>query len=104
MRHRRTGKIPLVMLAEADAEMLDAGAFYEKKQKMLGSRFLASVQDALARIRINPLQYPVLHGDLRRCVVRIFPYGIVFRKEKNRIVVLSVMHLHRDPEYWKERN
>ena len=93
-----------MMLAEADAEMLDAAAFYEKKQKMLGSRFLASVQDALTRIRINPLQYPVLHRDLRRCIIRIFPYGIVFRNEENKIVVLSVMHLHRDPEYWKKRD
>ncbi|WP_460594745.1 type II toxin-antitoxin system RelE/ParE family toxin [Geomonas sp. Red276] len=95
--------MPLELVAAADAEMVDAAAFYERKQKMLGSRFLASVQDAFTRIRINPFQYQVLHGDVRRCVLRIFPYGIIFRVVENKIVVFSVMHLHRDPEYWKER-
>jgi hypothetical protein len=39
---------------EADAEMMSAANFYKTQQKYLGKRFLASVQDALNRIQVNP--------------------------------------------------
>ena len=42
--------IPLRFHPEADAEMMSAAKFYETKQKDLGKRFLASVQDGLNKI------------------------------------------------------
>jgi hypothetical protein len=88
---------------EAEAEMREATAYYEAQQENLGGRFLASVQDALNRIRVNPLLYPVVEGEVRRCLVRTFPYGVVFRIQPDQLVVIGVMHLHREPGYWKER-
>lgn len=43
---------------EAEAEMIGAAAWYEKQQPDLGKRFLATVQDSLNRIKINPLLFP----------------------------------------------
>ena len=83
--------------------MIEAAAYYETQQKNLGGRFLACVQDALNRIRVNPLLYPVIEGDVRRCLVRTFPYGVLFRISSGEYVVIAVMHLHRDPDYWKTR-
>ena len=89
--------------ADAEAEMVEAAAYYETQQENLGKRFLASVQDALNRIQINPLLYQVVELDVRRCVTKTFPFGILFRARPEQIVVVAVMHLHRDPEYWKAR-
>jgi len=52
---------------EADAELVAAAVYYEGQQEELGKRFLSSVEDSLARIRINPRLYPVIDGDVRRC-------------------------------------
>jgi hypothetical protein len=40
---------------------------------------------------------------VRRCLVRVFPYGVLFRVHPEQIVIVAIMHLHRDPGYWKER-
>ena len=45
---------------KADAEMVDAAVWYETQQENLGKRFLASVQDALNRIEVNPVLSPLL--------------------------------------------
>jgi len=83
--------------------MIAAAAYYERQQENLGRRFLASVQEAVNRILLNPLLYPALEPGVRRCLVKTFPFGILFRDRQRRIVIIAVMHLHRDPEYWKKR-
>lgn len=88
---------------EADTEMVDAAVWYESQQEDLGKRFLTSVQDALNRIELNPGLYPFVEGDVRRCLTKTFPFGVLFRIRPDIIAVMAVMHLHRDPDYWKSR-
>jgi len=87
----------------AEAEMIAAAAFYEAQQAGLGRRFLTSIQDALNRIRLNPRLYPVAEMDVRRCLPGTFPFGVLFRETPGEIIIVAVMHLHRDPAYWKPR-
>jgi len=87
----------------AEAEMVAAAAYYESQQESLGKRFLASVQDAINGIVINPRLYPVVDLDLRRCLTKVFPFGVLFRVLDDRIIIVAVMHLARRPGYWKDR-
>ncbi|MBU1692742.1 MAG: type II toxin-antitoxin system RelE/ParE family toxin [Verrucomicrobia bacterium] len=89
---------------DAESEMIRAAGYYETQQAGLGKRFLASVQDAINRILVNPKLYPVVEADIRRCLTRTFPFGILFRGQPDRIIIMAVMHLHRDPGYWKDRD
>jgi len=88
---------------EAESEMIAAAAYYEMQQADLGRRFLAAVQDAANRIALNPQLYPLVDLDVRRCLVRTFPFGVLFRERPEAIIIVAVMHLHRDPDYWKHR-
>jgi len=88
---------------EAETEMVEAAVCYEEQQADLGKRFLASVQDALNSIIINPRLYPVVDLDVRRCLTKVFPFGILFRISRDEIVIVAVMHLARHPDYWKHR-
>jgi plasmid stabilization system protein ParE len=94
---------PVRFHPEAELEMIDAAAWYESEQKDLGKRFLTCVQDAVNRIELNPALYPVVVPDARRCLTRTFPFGVIFRVKPDMIVIMAVMHLHRDPDYWKNR-
>jgi toxin ParE1/3/4 len=94
---------PVRFHPEAEAEMNEAAAYYEGQQPQLGRRFLVCVQDAANRIRANPQLYPIVEGDVRRCLTRSFPFGVLFRIRPEEYVVIAVMHLHRDPAYWGER-
>lgn len=94
---------PIRFHADAESEMMQAASWYEAQQTNLGKRFLTSVRDALNRIELNPLLYPVVEGDVRRCLIRTFPFGVLFRVQTDCIAVIAVMHLHREPNYWKDR-
>lgn len=94
---------PVRFHPDADAEMLDAAVWYEYQQQDLGKRFLAAVQDALNRIEVNPELYAFVDGDVRRCLTRTFPFGVLFRIKPGCIAIMAVMHLHRDPRYWRIR-
>lgn len=83
--------------------MIDAASWYESKQMDLGKRFITCVQDALNRIALNPTLYPIVDPAVRRCLTRTFPFGVVFLVKPDMIVIMAVMHLHRDPDYWKSR-
>lgn len=94
---------PVRFHPEAEAEMMFAAKFYETQQRDLGKRFLASVQDVLNRIQVNPLLYHEIEGGFRRSLTTKFPFGVVFRITPDQYVIIAVMHLHRDPGYWKKR-
>jgi plasmid stabilization system protein ParE len=94
---------PVGFHPDAASEMTLAAAYYEVQQPDLGRRFLASVQDAVNRIRVNPHIYPIVEPDVRRCLTKTFPFGVLFRERPGQIVIMAVMHLQRDPDCWKNR-
>lgn len=94
---------PIRFHPDAEAEMLNAAAWYDTQQKGLGRRFLTSIQDTLNRIALQPELYPFVEGDVRRCLAKTFPFGVLFRIKPDVIAVIAIMHLHRDPDYWTPR-
>ena len=88
---------------EARAETDAAAAFYRDKQPGLAQRFLDSLDDALRRIQRHPLVYRQVEGDVRKCRVPRFPYGVIYRVQATFIEIIAVIHLRRSPGYWKER-
>lgn len=88
---------------EAEAEFLEAIAYYEERAPGLGLDFSTEVRAAVQRIQAYPLAWQVLEGEIRRALVHRFPYGVLYAVEKNRIWIVAVMNLHRQPEYWQER-
>ena len=94
---------PIHFHPEAETEMIDSAVWYEQQQTDLGKRFLSSVQDALNRIEVNPELYAIIERNVRRCLVKTFPFGVLFRVKPEKIEVIAVMHLHRNPDYWKNR-
>jgi toxin ParE1/3/4 len=88
---------------EAEIEFREAIEFYEQREIGLGQDFSIQVYSAIQNITSYPLAWPRIEDDLRRCIVSRFPYGIIYSIEKDEIMVLAVMHLHRNPNYWKHR-
>lgn len=63
----------LVFRPQAEAELLDARAWYERERVGLGAIFAAAIESTVTAILQNPLAYPRVKGDIRRAVVRRFP-------------------------------
>jgi plasmid stabilization system protein ParE len=88
---------------EAETEFNDAIDYYEEKERGLGYDFAVEVYATIQRITAFPEAWPVLKNDVRRSLVRRFPYGVLYSEQDEKIWVVAVMHLHRNPEYWKHR-
>jgi plasmid stabilization system protein ParE len=94
---------PVIFHADAEEELRRAAESYESRSEGLGIRFLDDVEQGLAAIAESPLRWPVLSGQIRRYILRPFPYGLLYRELPHQVLVLAVMHLHREPGYWKSR-
>lgn len=88
---------------DAEREFDEAIGYYEESEPGLGEDFAREVVATLETIVAFPNAWPVLAGDVRRCLTNRFPYGVLYSVEPTRILVLAVMHLHRRPGYWKHR-
>lgn len=95
--------LELIVRPEAESELADAFDWYEDRVSGLGSDFLLNVDAAFHSILRNPRQFPVVHNNLRRALIRRFPYQIFFVLEEKRVVVLAVFHAKRNPRLWMKR-
>jgi len=88
---------------EALVEFEEAALFYEQQRAGLGGRFVSAVEAAILGIQETPRRFPIFEEDVRRRLVRVFPYVILYAIEQKSIVVLAVMHAHQKPLYWRPR-
>lgn len=93
----------LVLRPQAEAELLDARDWYEDQRPGLGGVFATEVDRTLGGILQAPLAYPRIQMQIRRALVRRFPYAIYFRAMPDEIVVLAVVHGRRRPRRWQSR-
>jgi plasmid stabilization system protein ParE len=88
---------------EAEDEFNKAIDYYEDIEPGLGYDFALEVYTTIKRSVEFPKAWAVLDGDVRRSLVRRFPYGVLYSEEPKEIFVVAVMNLHREPDYWKNR-
>src|SRR5262245_57610526 len=88
---------------EAQLEYRDAAGFYENRQPGLGTAFTLAIEETIRRILEAPERWRIIGEDVRRCLTRVFPYGILYTVEQNSVVIIAVMHLSRRPGYWRSR-
>ncbi len=69
----------------------------------LGYDFLLQIDAGLGFIERNPEVYPPDYKETRKHVINRFPYKIIYLFEKQRIIVLAVIHGKRNPESIKKR-
>ena len=84
-------------------EFVAAVEWYQKQRPGLGAEFTAACRSALTLIQDRPLSFRLIYGELRRVLLRRFPYAIFYRYRESELLVVAVMHERRDPRIWQER-
>ena len=92
-----------VMHPEAREEFLAAIDFYNDAEPGLGAQFYAEVEAALVLVEAFPDLWTDIGGGIRRCLVRRFPYAILYSRESEHLYIYAIMHLKREPGYWHGR-
>lgn len=91
------------VLEVAQQELDEAVSYYNAQVPGLGDAFLLEAVAAIDRIRRFPKGWHPLSENVRRCRLRRFPYGLIYHADENGILIVAVAHLHRRPDYWRDR-
>ena len=91
------------LLAVAQQELDDAVSYYNGQSPGLGDAFVLETVAAIDRIRRFPEAWHPLGNEIRRCRLRQFPYGLIYTKDNDSVLILAVAHTHREPDYWRNR-
>lgn len=91
------------LLPPAEQEMFDAARYYELQAPGLGQDFLDKVELALQDLVSSSERWPIVQDDIRRRLIRRFPYSLLYRVDPDEVVILAVMHQRRHPSYWLSR-
>jgi len=94
--------------AEALAEFESAAVWYEERRTGYGALFASEVRRAIARAADLPQSGRRVRGtspahDVRRFIVRRFPYVVVTARIAGERAVVAVAHSRRRPGYWRSR-
>ncbi len=95
--------LPVVIQPAAEVDILEAALWYGSRAPGLGSEFLRSVEASIAAIRRAPETFPKVRGDVRRALLRRFPYAVYFLPSASAIQVIACFHVRRDPARWRLR-
>lgn len=85
-------------------ELRKIGDYYEGRSPGLGAAFVDEFERQVLRVAAEPERWMIMSGDIRRSLMRRFPYVIYFRRvAADRLRVTVVKHQRRHPEYGRDR-
>jgi plasmid stabilization system protein ParE len=88
---------------EAAFEVEEAFFRYELISAGLGGRFKSDLDRTLSYIADRPKMYQIVRGDLRRALLKSFPYGIFYRETAEVVFVVAVFGQPQDSALWSTR-
>lgn len=95
---------PVIFHPDAKEELREAAAYYEHQSAGLGKAVRSEVQKVMKLVQKLPalgLRYQ--ETELRKIIVKRFPYTIYYRELADCIWVAAVAHQERKPGYWMSR-
>ena len=87
-----------------EGELREIRDYYEQRSPGLGVAFLDEFERQVLSLAATPERWMVVTGDIRRCLMRRFPYVIYFRRAgSDRIRITVVKHQRRHPQFGRDR-
>ena len=86
-----------IVTPEAEADLSNAYSWYERRVDGLGLDFIEEFEALLQRIGERPDLYQVVHRDIRRALLRRFPYAAFYVQEPGAAVIIAVLHQAQHP-------
>jgi toxin ParE1/3/4 len=88
---------------EALSDLRHAFRWYDDRSQGLGEAFLISFEACLSRIQHMPLLYPEVWRQIRKALLRRFPYQVFYVVGETEIEVIAVFHAMQHPRRWRRR-
>ncbi|HNR68372.1 MAG TPA: type II toxin-antitoxin system RelE/ParE family toxin [bacterium] len=93
----------LEFLEPAEKELNEASDYTNRLSPGLGFEFALEIKRTLQRILHYPDAWTPLSKRTRRCLTNRFPYGVIYQKRDDKILIIAIMNLRQRPNSWKNR-
>lgn len=51
-------------------------------------------------VALSPLAYQIVEGEVRRALLRRFPFSVYYVVEGTDVIILAVLHFRQHPDVW----
>lgn len=93
----------LIFHPDIEHEVKASYEWYQNQAVGLGEDYLNELETAYQAIVELPDTWPKFQNNLRRFLLRKFPFSVIYQINKETIFIVAVMHNSRKPGYWRER-
>lgn len=93
----------LLVRRQARTEIAAAFDWYNARSSPAAKRFLEAVDLALTAVHEAPERHQIVRGQLRRVLLKGFPYAVYYKVYPAVISVVGVIHGRRHPSVWSNR-
>jgi hypothetical protein len=93
----------IVITSIAENDILIGKNWYNSQHNKLGDEFISEIENKIQVIQSNPYLCSIIKKDIRKALVKRFPFGIYYFVNSDVINIFAVIHFSRNPKTWKHR-
>ena len=90
-------------LYEAENELISITDYYNDVNPNIKNRFLEEFYDKIQLISISPNIFQKYKYKTRKCVMKNYPYNLIFKEHDEKIYIIAIAHQKRRLNYWIKR-
>ncbi|MDP3030037.1 MAG: type II toxin-antitoxin system RelE/ParE family toxin [Deltaproteobacteria bacterium] len=90
------------ILDEAEKDLVDGFAFYDRQSKGLGNYFLDSIFSDIESLHLYAGIH-AFHFGYHRLLAKRFPFAIYYRVENDTVQVYAILDCRRNPVWIRDR-
>ena len=95
------GSIQFLVLAQDELDNTFEAYQYQEGN---GHTFIKDIKDTLKRIMAYPEVWHKSSTHTFRCILKHFPYAIIYEKRGDDILVLAIVNLRKKPTLWASKS
>jgi len=96
-------KYKIELSNEAEEDFDDSYNYYAKENQKIADNFFKHIEMSFVQISKNWEVYSYAFGEIKKFVVKKYPFVIYYKVNKSTIQIIAIFHTSRNPEIWKER-
>ncbi len=88
---------------DAESDFDNSYEFYFEENQKVADIFFNRINLSIESIKKNPLSFPIAYRNVRKFVVKKFPFVIYYQIVESVVRVIAIFHTSRNPEIWNDR-